>query len=245
MYCKKCKYTSFDHVTACPKCGTDWEEARKSLYLNWINANGYQWLAARSEGRAPTATATPAMSRMAPPVAPSIVNTDELFLDAPDDSTDKLLDLSQTPRSAKTAEPTPEIDLSLFPELDFSAPQAKTAGPAPSAPQTTSSQKEDDDLFLDSAADDAVELDFSASFEEPAPKPSKAKREDLFIPELEEMLAPLTEEIKPAPAPGKSGQFSGAGDIVLDFGTTAKSSPGSASRKDTDDLFLDLDATKP
>ncbi len=44
MYCKKCKFHSFDHVSKCPKCGADWEESRKALYLNWITASGVNWL---------------------------------------------------------------------------------------------------------------------------------------------------------------------------------------------------------
>ena len=45
MYCKKCRFHSYDHVGKCPKCGVDWEETRKALYLNWITASGFNWLA--------------------------------------------------------------------------------------------------------------------------------------------------------------------------------------------------------
>lgn len=36
MYCPKCKYTSFDHLEKCPKCGNKWNEIRKTLNLDWL-----------------------------------------------------------------------------------------------------------------------------------------------------------------------------------------------------------------
>ncbi len=36
MYCKSCKYTSFDHLQACPRCGQDWSEVQKALNLDWL-----------------------------------------------------------------------------------------------------------------------------------------------------------------------------------------------------------------
>lgn len=36
MFCPKCKYTSFDHLKKCPKCGYDWSVIRQALNLDWI-----------------------------------------------------------------------------------------------------------------------------------------------------------------------------------------------------------------
>ena len=36
MYCKSCKYTSFDHLQSCPRCGQDWSEVQKALNLDWL-----------------------------------------------------------------------------------------------------------------------------------------------------------------------------------------------------------------
>ncbi|MDQ7032637.1 MAG: hypothetical protein Q9M37_08005 [Desulfonauticus sp.] len=37
MYCKKCKYTSFDHFEHCPKCGRNWQKEKELFGLNWLN----------------------------------------------------------------------------------------------------------------------------------------------------------------------------------------------------------------
>lgn len=223
MYCKKCRFHSFDHVSTCPKCGADWEEGRKALYLNWITASGVNW----------TAPAMPAKAETPPPTPES----------ASQDSTEDYLDMiSQPPAAAPKDE---DLDVSLFPELDLSMdePKAQAAPTPPPAPKAKAPQAEEE-LFLDSMpVDDAVELDFSATFdapEEPTPPPvSKPKREDLFIPELEEMLAPLTDEPRPNPAPAKKPAMSDETEILLDFGNGANDS---ASNSDADDIpFLELD----
>ena len=202
MYCKKCRFHSFDHVAACPKCGADWEETRKALYLSWITASGVNWVAPISAQAAPAASA----------VKPETV----MDVSGGEDELSHLIAPAQIPPSSKDA----DIDVSLFPELDFSTegPEAKPSAPAAAKPPT----KADDDLFLDSMpVEDMPELDFSASFDaqsEPAPPISKPKREDLFIPELEEMLAPLTEEPRQNPAPAKKSPMAEETEILLDFG---------------------------
>ena len=202
MYCKKCKFHSFDHVAACPKCGADWEETRKALYLSWITSSGVNWVAPISAQAAPAASAaTPAMV---------------MDVSGDEDELSRLIAPAPKPQSPKDA----DIDVSLFPELDFSTEEvtAKPSPPTPAKPPT----KADDDLFLDSMpVEDMPELDFSASFDapaQPAPPISKPKREDLFIPELEEMLAPLTEEPRQNPAPAKKSPMAEETEILLDFG---------------------------
>ncbi len=202
MYCKKCKFHSFDHVAACPKCGADWEETRKALYLSWITSSGVNWVAPISAQAAPAASAaTPAMV---------------MDVSGGEDELSHLIAPPPTPPSSKDA----DIDVSLFPELDFSTEEVTAKPPAPSAAKPPT--KADDDLFLDSIpVEDMPELDFSASFDapaQPAPPISKPKREDLFIPELEEMLAPLTEEPRQNPAPAKKSPMAEETEILLDFG---------------------------
>lgn len=234
MYCKKCKFHSFDHVSACPKCGADWEESRKSLYLNWITAGGVNWLA---KDAAPTAKATPAMAQAA---------EKETILDSKD-----YLAAPVAPPVAPAAPPTVDtgIDVSSFPELDFAMPES---APAPAvkveAPaKSPVAPKPEDDLFLEPlAVDDTIELDFSSALDTPAaaqaPAPTKPKREDLFIPELEEMLAPLEDEPRAKPAAPKKSSFSEEQEILLDFGTPSADKKASESGDDLS--FLSLETPK-
>jgi hypothetical protein len=223
MYCKKCRFHSFDHVGTCPKCGADWDEARKALYLNWITASGFNWLA-------PAASAAETAGAAAPGAMPT--------------DSDDLLDSLSEPSAAQVFAPAPtppsgapgrdeDIDVSIFPELDFTATASAPTAPAP---------KRDEDIFLDSLpVEEIVELDFGTSDEAPAaPKAqplSKPKREDLFIPELEEMLAPLTDEPRTSPAPAKKPSLSDETEIILDFG----SDPGTSSGSDLG--YLELEDT--
>lgn len=245
MYCKKCKFHAFDHVSTCPKCGADWEESRKALYLNWITASGVNWIAQTASGaqQAPASKPAPA-SRSATAQRPAAAAMAATTAAKPATlDSDPLLDTLTEPSGAYTPAPaTPprsaaregDIDVSSFPELDFSSGQP--AAPKPSQPVS----KPSEDLFIEPLpAEDVIELDFSAPTEAPpAPKPAapaKPKREDLFIPELEEMLAPLTDEPRPTP---KKPVFTAEKDILLDFGSTGNGTPGS----DTD--YLDLDEPK-
>lgn len=43
MFCSKCKFTSFDHLLRCPKCGFEWNKIREDLQLAWLQAPGYNW----------------------------------------------------------------------------------------------------------------------------------------------------------------------------------------------------------
>ncbi|MFP4111330.1 MAG: hypothetical protein ACLFTF_09885 [Desulfonatronovibrio sp.] len=45
MYCRKCRYVSFDHLAACPKCGQDWVEEKRKLGIEWLMSPGEKaWL---------------------------------------------------------------------------------------------------------------------------------------------------------------------------------------------------------
>ncbi|MFO7800778.1 MAG: hypothetical protein R6V55_00630 [Desulfovermiculus sp.] len=39
MFCIHCKYTSFDYLPACPRCGRDWTREKKALNLDWLVAS--------------------------------------------------------------------------------------------------------------------------------------------------------------------------------------------------------------
>jgi hypothetical protein len=234
MYCKKCKFHSFDHVSTCPKCGADWEESRKSLYLTWLSASGVNWLS-RDAG----ATATPAVAQGA--------DKEKHHESAPGDYL--AAPMASPAASAANASMDTGIDVSSFPELDFAMPEAE---PAPSAKaeapvRNSPAPKPEEDLFLEPLpADDTVELDFSASFDSPAapqaPAQAKPKREDLFIPELEEMLAPLEDEPRAKSAAPKKPSLSEEHEILLDFGAESSEKK---SREPNDELsFLSLEDPK-
>lgn len=36
MFCPKCHYTSFDHLTKCPKCNYEWSEEKRKLNIEWL-----------------------------------------------------------------------------------------------------------------------------------------------------------------------------------------------------------------
>jgi len=44
VYCSKCAYTSFDHLSRCPKCGFDWGQDRIKMNLDWLQEDGQPWL---------------------------------------------------------------------------------------------------------------------------------------------------------------------------------------------------------
>lgn len=39
MFCTHCKYTSFDYLPSCPRCGRDWTQEKKALNLDWLVAS--------------------------------------------------------------------------------------------------------------------------------------------------------------------------------------------------------------
>lgn len=44
MYCQQCRYVSFDHLDACPKCGQNWAEEKKKLGIEWLSPAEKAWL---------------------------------------------------------------------------------------------------------------------------------------------------------------------------------------------------------
>jgi len=225
MYCKKCKYHAFDHVGTCPKCGFDWEETRKALYLNWLTSRGHDWFAAPAPHVEPPATETTASTENRPQPAP----------------------LPEEPKQAISHPPIEELEVGYLPDLDFGLDDAKPlASKAPTAPKPPKTAPPAADLFLgDTSSDDLLELDFSLATETPpapTPKPAPAKREELFIPELEEMLAPLTDEPKSSSSGKATKKQTIENDIYLDFAKDRKSAPVKPDIAELD--LLDFDVKK-
>lgn len=238
MYCKKCKYHAFDHVGTCPKCGLEWEETRKALYLNWLTSRGHDWFATPT-----TPTQSPVAEMIAPPARaaqPASHASQEDYLDLEQPA-------AQTPLEGLEVAFLPDLDFGLD-EPDTSASQPPVPKPAPAkAPAKPASPAPD--LFLgDTSSDDLVELDFSLSMDappSPTPKVTPPRREDLFIPELEEMLTPLTEEPRAASsgktASGKAAKKAAAeDDIYLDFSTDRKPAPAKPDIAELDLLDFDI-----
>ncbi|MFO8031616.1 MAG: hypothetical protein R6U22_03645 [Desulfohalobiaceae bacterium] len=48
MFCNKCKFTSFDQLESCPACGSNWQQIKRELNLDWlqgsypVQSQGYQ-----------------------------------------------------------------------------------------------------------------------------------------------------------------------------------------------------------
>lgn len=232
MYCKKCKYHASDHLNACPKCGVSWEEARKSLFLNWLTTGGSPW----------TVTASDPADAPKPPATSDIFQqgeTDDLSLGTDlsvgevDDFSDDLLlqTLASTQQQlAQKAEeaPLPEIDFSLediqhqddsgaqdstgtMPELDFSldTPKVESSTSSSAAPQENPQ----------AAATDALEIDFeslSAEYNATTPPQAAASttaQKDQARSELEEILSStVLDELSGTQAHGTA-----ADDIILNL----------------------------
>lgn len=216
MYCKKCKYHSFDHVSACPKCGTDWEETRKALYLNWITSSGYNWLNADALAAKHTTQTAHAFTDNTPPRTSDapLPDADGIFLDV-----DTLI--PPTPPAHSDTKDA-GLDVGLLPELNFGLEEPTPVAPptAPIAPTPTA------DLTPDIYLEDfepikapAPEVVTTAPVQEQTQR-AASRSEELFIPELEEMLAPLTDELSGNQG-RKIAKFDQEDDIVLDFGPSS------------------------
>lgn len=215
MYCKKCKYHGSDHLKSCPKCGTDWGETRKSLHLDWLATNGHDWLTQDKEQEAP--------AKNTPSLAKSLGRQTTQPHTAPSAAPKESFEIAPPKPKEQAFTPDPGITVSNLPDLDFSSDAATKTPQA----QTPPKQPAEDDLLL--GGNDIVELDFSASFDAPAPSasaprssPATPKKDDLFIPELEEMLTPLDDGKKTPQATSHESNPSEDDDILLDFGPGKK-----------------------
>jgi len=167
MYCPKCKYTSFDHLDQCPKCGRDWASERKALNLDWLVPS--HWTkSGHEEGNGSSASDfsfSDSAEESRQPSGQGLMNSKD-FLDLADsDETAELVyDLSESP-SEGPADTTAGRDGSSSPEeiaadddivLDFDAFSLDEEGNPPSGPPTSDEQA---DTASQPAADEGIEDD--------------------------------------------------------------------------------------
>ncbi|NLY40767.1 MAG: hypothetical protein GX055_03980 [Desulfovibrionales bacterium] len=239
MYCKRCKFHSFDHLKDCPKCGITWEESRQAL--------GLAWLAAATSWETVSVPESPDAELSSAQDVQAHISAD---LDADLAS----LDFSETdpvPAPEQAAPPEPPsspqddgLDVSHIPDLDFSLDFSEPELEQPRSPaaddHAPADMPEAQSLLVDLGQDELsvsdqsvpaqqpapvqpeekmIELDFSLDFSDAdssAQAGPGSKRGELFIPELEEMLIPL-EEPRPAPKAKPKEELPPEEDFFLDF----------------------------
>lgn len=125
MYCKRCKFHAFDHIDACPKCGGNWEDVRKALYLNWLTPSK-AWDTPPQNAATPPPLETPADSELD---LSAEFDADMAMLDFADSelpSEAAQAPLSAAPPIAPQRSSENDIDVSHIPELDLSVDMPET-----------------------------------------------------------------------------------------------------------------------
>jgi len=224
MYCAKCKYTSFDHVSACPKCGRDWEEERKTLNLDWLVPSS--WKPEKASSQTASAGASSGTE-----FAFSAAAHDEAAQDQQKPmQTSAFLDLAD---SGDTA----ELVYDLSSSDDQAEASDQTAETAAGEHEATTA---DDEIVLDFDTDElAAEPEPAAALEEPAepdlePAFEEARGEDasdelqleVEAPEREQDASQAVSDDSPA-AQSEEEELS---DILED------------EELELDDILLELDA---
>ncbi|MFO7718302.1 MAG: hypothetical protein ACQESV_10125 [Thermodesulfobacteriota bacterium] len=117
MFCSKCKFTSFDHADACPRCGADWSATKKQLDLHWLRPNPAAWFPPTGAvGETSTSPpAAPETSYTTPP--PSATNQPAAHEAASQDEGITSADLDEL-FSDHAAEPAPERQQTKAPAED-------------------------------------------------------------------------------------------------------------------------------
>ena len=161
MYCVKCKYTSFDHLENCPKCGYDWMETRKNLNLDWL----------------PTPLETENSQQTEPIKRVKQVTEEEVELD----SDHFLLDsINQSKWNAEETKNTQTLsEKAQIEESDFSESEANWELNAADL-ETGSESKED--IF------NSAQSTESNSQENKDPELKEQSSEDISHPDLEQLL---------------------------------------------------------
>ncbi|GAB1409245.1 hypothetical protein MASR1M90_03990 [Desulfovibrionales bacterium] len=266
MYCKRCKFYSFDHLKDCPKCGSTWEEGRQALHLAWLAAG--------------TAWDTLSLDLVEQPAPPSGSDSrPDISADLDADLT--VLDFSNADaplpdQSADTVQrPEPSghddaLDVSHIADLDFSLdfPESEPEPQHPSVAADPAPQPidlADESFFTDQIQEPlpeqptqlstpspaqpeepVIHLDFSLDFADiktsaqPEGGGIGGKRGELFIPELEEMLIPL-EEPRPAAKAKPPLEIPPEDDFFLNFEDMDKPAEHQASPAAALDLELELE----
>lgn len=170
MFCAKCKFNSFDHLSKCPKCGLDWKDAREALQLAWLQSEGYNWFQQQPPKTA--ATASPGFFS-APDVSPNTaLGSLDTSLDASCDS--PLLIEEVTLMDLADEKPTKETEelLAILEIPDkFIQKEPKESAPSREQPSLESPMKREDPILAEE-----IVYDFSAfevnAFETRASPPS-------------------------------------------------------------------------
>jgi len=132
MYCKKCKYTTFDHLDRCPKCGYDWKKEKEMLGLEWLN---FEVKLLQNILAKPTPPSTQELKEDNPPTAhqnSSQINNEE-FIEANLESPNSQDEVQTTPTSEgkklkkEQDDDLLEIDMDTY--LTDSSPAANSNSP--------------------------------------------------------------------------------------------------------------------
>ncbi|SDB32512.1 hypothetical protein SAMN05660653_01541 [Desulfonatronum thiosulfatophilum] len=168
MYCPKCKYTSFDHLSTCPNCRYDWQQIRSTLNLTWLQSSGFEWFPGPGDPSSDKPVPSASLDSLEAPTVPRTDSPTELRLDLPEhpDMVELESDLS--------ADGLPYLD----PE---SVPQT--------GPPTSEAESDiaNDDLYL------PVDLNADAIFAEHAAEFSEDKSEESASRESVEAEMPIWE----------------------------------------------------
>lgn len=183
MYCRKCKYTSFDYLETCPACGYVWANERKDLNLEWLKP---------PEAATETALPAPEPEQESPPegqaeqaASPAEVTFAEDFEISPAEpaQTDEHKDL-QAPDAATRTSPPPreepelelqEIEYSLedLPGSVHKEEDEQEDTPKAAAGEITGSLDEDaQSRDRDFSEEAEIEIDLQDEDTEPAPAAS-------------------------------------------------------------------------
>ena len=199
MYCRKCNYTSHDHLTACPKCGRSWEEERKELGLGWMIETTGVWLEPEADS-----------DRI---LEPELPEENPVFQEESEPASTDAFQDEETPEALKGMdmrivastdgqEPAPEAGEIDFPELKGSAPHRR---PAPEEPAPESAPSEEEiigvDFFLDEDLFEEIPGPEQPAGQEDAPPPDtpspdqpRADIEFADLLDLEDLLVPPDEK---------------------------------------------------
>lgn len=192
MYCRKCKYTSFDYLETCPACGYVWANERSDLNLDWLKP---------PEAASETAAPAPEPEQASPPeeqaeqtASPAEVTFAEDFEISPaePEQTDEHKDL-QAPDPAARTSPSPREEPASGPQEPRDEPELELQEIEYSLEDLPGPVHKDEDEQEDSPKAAAGEI--TGSLDEDA-----QSREQDFPEEAEIEIDLQDEDIEPAPA---------------------------------------------
>ncbi|GAB6057937.1 hypothetical protein [Desulfonatronum parangueonense] len=221
MYCPKCKYTSFDHLSTCPNCRYDWQQIRSTLNLTWLQSAGFEWFPGPRDLSQGMAVPSASLDTLEAPAVPQIDSPTELALDLPE--------------NPGMAELEPDISTDGLPYFESdSLPQ--------SAPLTSEAETDlsSDDLFL------PEDLNAEAIFEEHAVDVSKDTLEESASRESTEAEVPVWEiELPEDILPKDDSASSSRQDLQAESNPVSPDTEEVLTHEDIVYDFDDLDAILP